>query len=68
MLLLCVHTGLMLIEKLMSGLYMGDCARRILLSFARDAHLFGGVVPELLTQKGSFTTAGESSLAAVLGL
>jgi hexokinase len=49
----------MLIEKLMSGLYMGENARRILLSFARDTQLFGGSVPELLTQPGSFTTAGE---------
>lgn len=54
--LLCA--GLMLIEKLMSGLYMGENARRILLSFARDTQLFGGSVPQLLTQPGSFTTAG----------
>jgi hypothetical protein len=31
----------MLIEKLMSGLWMGDNARRILLTFARKTQLFG---------------------------
>ncbi|KAF6256737.1 hexokinase [Scenedesmus sp. NREL 46B-D3] len=49
--------GKMLVEKLMSGLYMGDCARRLLLSFAQRASLFGDVIPEALTQKDSFTTA-----------
>jgi hexokinase len=51
----------MLIEKLMSGLYMGDCARRLLLSFAQRASLFGDVIPEALTKKDSFTTAGEAA-------
>jgi len=49
----------MLIEKLMSGLYMGECARRVLWSFARKAHLFGGFVPDRLTEPHSFTTAGQ---------
>jgi hypothetical protein len=49
----------MLVEKLMSGLYMGECARRLLLSFARNAQLFGGHVPGPLAEKGSFTTAGK---------
>jgi hexokinase len=57
---MCVlHAGLMLVEKLMSGLYMGDCTRRLLLSFASDAQLFGGHVPGPLAEKGSFTTAGK---------
>jgi hypothetical protein len=55
--LVCI-AGKMLIEKLMSGLYMGDCARRLLLSFAQRASLFGDVIPEALTKKDSFTTAG----------
>lgn len=54
--------GRMLIEKLMSGLYMGDCARRLLLSFARHANLFNGHVPERLAQADSFSTAGEQRL------
>jgi hypothetical protein len=49
----------MLIEKLMSGLYMGENARRILLSFARHASLFNGHVPDKLCEPNSFSTAGE---------
>jgi hypothetical protein len=48
----------MLVEKLMSGLYMGECAQRLLLSFARHANLFGGHVPAKLSEHGSFVTAG----------
>ncbi|KAF8070974.1 HXK1 [Scenedesmus sp. PABB004] len=69
--------GRMLVEKLMSGLYMGDCARRLLLSFAQRADLFGGDIPNNLTVKDSFTTAdmceiesdttlGRSRVASVL--
>jgi hexokinase len=54
----------MLIEKLMSGLYMGENARRILLSFARHASLFNGHVPEKLSQPNSFSTAGASCMQA----
>ena len=49
----------MLVEKLMSGLYMGECARRVLLTFAQEEQLFGGYVPERLEQQNSFATAGE---------
>jgi hypothetical protein len=56
----------MLIEKLMSGLYMGDCARRLLLSFAQRASLFGGDIPDALTKKDSFTTAGEHIRSAAV--
>jgi hypothetical protein len=54
----------MLIEKLMSGLYMGENARRILLSFARHASLFNGHVPDQLTQPNSFSTAGAHCMGA----
>lgn len=54
----CCYAGRMLIEKLMSGLYMGECARRLLLSFARHASLFNGEVPAKLTEANSFGTAG----------
>lgn len=49
--------GRMLIEKLMSGLYMGDAARRLLLSFAQRAQLFGGDIPARLTEKDGLSTA-----------
>lgn len=53
-----MRAGRMQIEKLMSGLYMGECARRLLLSFAQRADLFGGTIPERLGERDSFTTAG----------
>eukprot|EP00878_Enallax_costatus_P020038 GHUV01021167.1.p1 GENE.GHUV01021167.1~~GHUV01021167.1.p1 ORF type:complete len:457 (+),score=164.86 GHUV01021167.1:206-1576(+) len=57
--------GRMLIEKLMSGLYMGDCARRVLLSFAQRTQLFGEStdgIPEELGKKDSFSTADLSEI------
>jgi hexokinase len=57
----------MLIEKLMSGLWMGDCARRILLTFARRAALFGDAVPPRLFEAGAFTTAHLSSIESDCG-
>ena len=33
--------GQMLVEKLMSGLYLGECARRVLLTLALRGGLFG---------------------------
>lgn len=67
--LLCwlLLSGRMLIEKLMSGLYMGECARRLLLSFAQRAQLFGDasvVIPEELGKKDSFSTAGKACTGA----
>lgn len=53
----------MLIEKLMSGLWLGDCARRHLLTFAKEAQLFGdGPVPEKLLDPAAFTTAHLSAI------
>ncbi|KAI8475386.1 MAG: hexokinase [Monoraphidium minutum] len=49
--------GKMLIEKMMSGLWMGDNARRILLTFARRTQLFGAKVPPALEDPAAFTTA-----------
>lgn len=49
--------GKMLIEKLMSGLWMGDNARRILLTFACKVQLFGPSVPPKLSDPQAFTTA-----------
>lgn len=49
--------GKMLIEKLMSGLWMGDNARRILLTFACKVQLFGSQVPAKLADPAAFTTA-----------
>lgn len=37
-------------EKLISGMYLGEIVRRILLKLAHDASLFGDVVPPKLEQ------------------
>eukprot|EP00879_Flechtneria_rotunda_P019548 GHRR01020535.1.p1 GENE.GHRR01020535.1~~GHRR01020535.1.p1 ORF type:complete len:376 (+),score=140.95 GHRR01020535.1:786-1913(+) len=60
--------GIMLAEKLMSGLYMGDVARRLLLSFAQRTDLFNGVIPENLTQKDGFSTADLSEIESDITL
>ncbi len=49
--------GEMLLEKMVSGLYLGDIARRILATFAEKTQLLGKVVPPLIREQGSFTTA-----------
>lgn len=37
----------MIFEKLVSGMYMGEVACRIMLKLAREGSLFGGRVPEV---------------------
>lgn len=37
-------------EKMISGMYLGEIVRRILLKLAHDASLFGDVVPSKLEQ------------------
>jgi hexokinase len=49
--------GEMLLEKMVSGLYLGDITRRILATFAEKTQLLGKVVPPLIREQGSFTTA-----------
>lgn len=55
--------GTMLVEKMMSGLWLGEVARRVLLTFAEKASLFGpGALPAGLCQAGCFTTAHMSAV------
>jgi hexokinase len=55
--------GTMLVEKMMSGLWLGEVARRVLLTFAEKAALFGpGALPAGLCQAGAFTTAHMSAV------
>lgn len=42
------NPGEMVFEKLVSGMYMGEVACRIMLKLAREGSLFGGRVPEAL--------------------
>ncbi|GAX74157.1 hypothetical protein CEUSTIGMA_g1606.t1 [Chlamydomonas eustigma] len=66
-----IHKGKYLFEKLLSGMYIGDVARRILLRMARDPSciLFGSkassdpLIPVALTTKEGFPT---SALAKVV--
>jgi hexokinase len=43
-----VNPGEMIFEKLISGMYLGELACRIMLKLAREGSLFGGRVPEAL--------------------
>jgi len=45
-----VYAFLQIYEKMISGMYLGEIVRRILLKLAHDASLFGDVVPSKLEQ------------------
>lgn len=52
------HAGEQLMEKQMSGMYMGEIARRLLLELADQGALFAaGAVPKALREPGALTTA-----------
>ncbi|KAL3679358.1 hypothetical protein R1sor_022314 [Riccia sorocarpa] len=57
-----VNPGEHIFEKMMSGMYLGDLVRRVLLKLAQDASLFGDTVPEKLTKKGSLVTPDTSKM------
>ncbi|KAG8077870.1 hypothetical protein GUJ93_ZPchr0007g5898 [Zizania palustris] len=46
----CLNPGEQIYEKMISGLYLGEIVRRILLKLAHDTSLFGDVVPPKLEQ------------------
>lgn len=56
------HPGSGLFEKQVSGLYLGEVARRILLRLAEKEGLFGGAVPGLLARHHRFDTAHLASV------
>ena len=45
-----MYAFLQIYEKMISGMYLGEIVRRILLKLAHDASLFGDVVPSKLEQ------------------
>ncbi|KAF5900714.1 putative hexokinase HKDC1, partial [Clarias magur] len=51
-----VNPGKQLFEKMVSGMYMGELVRLILLKMAKRGLLFKGLVSDLLRTKGSFQT------------
>ncbi|KAL2083244.1 hypothetical protein ACEWY4_021017 [Coilia grayii] len=50
------NAGKQLFEKMVSGMYMGELVRLILLKMAKRGLLFGGVVSDALRTKGKFQT------------
>lgn len=49
-------------EKMVSGMYMGELVRLILVKMAKESLLFEGrITPELLT-RGKFTTSDVSAI------
>lgn len=56
------NPGFGIFEKAISGLYMGEVARRLILRLATDAELFGEDVPYLLTQQQTFDSAALSAI------
>jgi hexokinase len=55
-------------EKMISGMYLGEIVRRILLKLAHDASLFGDVVPTKLEQpfilRYAFLSCGHRAVRA----
>ncbi|TVU35153.1 hypothetical protein EJB05_17027 [Eragrostis curvula] len=55
-------SGDMIYEKMISGMYLGEIVRRILLKLAHDASLFGDVVPPKLEQLFALRTPDVSAM------
>ncbi|KMZ65387.1 Hexokinase [Zostera marina] len=57
-----LNPGEQIYEKLISGMYLGEIARRILLKMAREAALFGDVVPSKLETPFTLRTPEMSAM------
>ncbi|XP_040293980.1 hexokinase HKDC1-like [Bufo bufo] len=57
-----VNPGKQLFEKMISGLYMGELVRLILLKMAKKGLLFGGKVSNALRTKGKIETSQVASM------
>ncbi|XP_050731247.1 hexokinase type 2-like isoform X2 [Eriocheir sinensis] len=51
-----INPGRQLFEKMISGMYMGEIARQVLVRLVSDGLLFGGYASDILLEKGSFFT------------
>lgn len=58
------NSGRQLYEKLISGMYMGEIVRRIIVQLAEAGVLFNGKVSEALRTPGNFDTAFVSQIEA----
>jgi hexokinase len=57
-----LNPGEQIYEKMISGMYLGEIVRRILLKLAHDASLFGDVVPPKLEQPFVLRTPDMSAM------
>uniref|UniRef100_A0AAR2IYS1 Hexokinase-2 n=1 Tax=Pygocentrus nattereri TaxID=42514 RepID=A0AAR2IYS1_PYGNA len=58
-----LNPGKQLFEKMVSGMYMGELVRLILVKMAKEGLLFEGrITPELLTKASDFTTSSKEIL------
>eukprot|EP01018_Ginkgo_biloba_P026395 Gb_18025 [translate_table: standard] len=57
-----LNPGDHIFEKLMSGMYLGDIVRRVLLRMAKEAELFGDIVPSKLTEAFILSTPDISAM------
>uniref|UniRef100_A0A0E0DZ42 Phosphotransferase n=1 Tax=Oryza meridionalis TaxID=40149 RepID=A0A0E0DZ42_9ORYZ len=57
-----LNPGEQIYEKMISGMYLGEIVRRILLKLAHDASLFGDVVPTKLEQRFILRTPDMSAM------
>ncbi|KAK3889280.1 hypothetical protein Pcinc_006704 [Petrolisthes cinctipes] len=51
-----INPGRQLYEKMISGMYMGEIARQVLVHLVSQGLLFGGYSSDILLEKGSFFT------------
>ncbi|KAK4290032.1 hypothetical protein Pmani_037051 [Petrolisthes manimaculis] len=51
-----INPGRQLYEKMISGMYMGEIARQVLVHLVSQGLLFGGYTSDILLEKGSFFT------------
>ncbi|KAK7085171.1 hypothetical protein SK128_015715 [Halocaridina rubra] len=51
-----INPGRQLYEKMISGMYMGEIARQVIIRLVSEGLLFGGKSSEILEEKGSFFT------------
>ncbi|XP_028668709.2 hexokinase-2-like isoform X2 [Erpetoichthys calabaricus] len=59
-----VNQGKQIFEKMISGMYMGEIVRLILIDLAKENVLFNGMVPAALQMKNSFETRHISEIEA----
>ncbi|XP_067884273.1 hexokinase-2-like [Heterodontus francisci] len=57
-----INPGKQLFEKMISGMYMGELVRNILVKMAKDGLLFGGKITSELLIKGHFETRYVSAI------